>query len=194
MATPPPTQEVFDKLLLCLAPDCDRAGEEYELLRLRLLEYFRSRACLRAEELADEVLNRLAQKVAAGEPIREVPRYCYGLARWIRMEYLRDPKNKHTNFDDLPVIPVLPPDPLLEQERLNCFKHCLQRLTAEEREVVIGYWDHEEQSNSEVRRDMAARLGISPTALRIRISRSKKKLKACYDDCLERGLAALKRT
>src|SRR5215212_7380200 len=80
MATSPPTQEVFDKLLLCLAPDRERAGEEYELLRFKLLEYFRARACFCDEELADEVLNRLAQKVAAGEPIREIRKYCYGLA------------------------------------------------------------------------------------------------------------------
>src|SRR5262245_9902469 len=187
MSTPPPTQEVFDKLLLCLAPDRERAGEEYELLRLRLLTYFRSRASLCAEELADEVLNRVAQKVAAGEPIREMTRYCYGLARWVWMEYLRDPKARHTSFDELPVLPTHMPDPLLLQERLDCFQHCLQRLTAEDRQLIVGYWDHDKQSDSAARRDMAARLGISPTALRIRVSRGKNKLKDCYYNCLETG-------
>jgi DNA-directed RNA polymerase specialized sigma24 family protein len=187
MSTPPPTQEVFDKLLLCLDPDRERAGEEYEMLRLRLLTYFRSRACLCAEELADESLNRLAQKVAAGEPIREMTRYCYGLARLVWMEYLRDPITKNTSLDDLPALPTLMPDPLLQQERLDCFQHCLRRLTAEERQLIVSYWDHDQQSDSAARREMAARLGISPTALRIRVSRGKKKLKDCYYNCLETG-------
>jgi len=187
MSTPPPTQEVFDKLLLCLATERERAGEEYELLRLRLLTYFRSRACLCAEELADEVLNRLAQKVAAGENIREMTRYCYGLARWVWVEYRRDPKARHTSFDELPLIPALPPDQLLQQERSDCFQHCLHRLTEEERQMIVNYWDHDQLSDSAARREMAARLGISPTALRIRVSRGKNKLKECYSDCLEKG-------
>jgi hypothetical protein len=54
-----PTQEAFERLLLCLNPDRKRAGEEYELLRLKLIKYFSLRACLGAEELADETLNRL---------------------------------------------------------------------------------------------------------------------------------------
>src|SRR5262245_41567772 len=64
MATPLTFQETFDKLLIRLNPDRERAGEEYELLRLKLLTYFRSRAYLRAEDLADETLNRLAKKIA----------------------------------------------------------------------------------------------------------------------------------
>ncbi len=187
MSTPPPTQEVFDKLLLYLAPDRERAGEEYELLRLRLLTYFRSRACLCAEELADEALNRLAQKIADGEPIREITRYCYGLAHWVWMEYLRDPKTKHTSFDELPLMTVIMPDPLLLQERMDCFKRCLKRLTAEERLMIVSYWDHDQQSDSTARREIAERMGISPTALRIRISRGKNKLKECYSNCMEKG-------
>src|SRR5262245_44003529 len=187
MSTPPPTQEVFDKLLLCLATERERAGEEYELLRLRLLTYFRSRACLCAEELADEVLNRLAQKVAAGEPIREMTRYCYGLARWVLVEYHREPKTRHTSVDELPLLPTLTPDQLLEQEPSECFHQCLQQLTEEERQMIVRYWDHDQQSDSAARREMAARLGISPTALRIRVSRGKNKLKDCFSNCIEKG-------
>jgi DNA-directed RNA polymerase specialized sigma24 family protein len=194
MATPLPSEEVFEKLLLCLSPDRERAGEEYELLRLRLLKYFRLRACLCAEELADEVLNRMAQKVDAGEPIREVTKYCYGLAHWVWMEYRRDPKTKHLSFDELPLMPVVMPDPLVEQEKWNCFQHCLQRLTADERQVIVNYWDHDQQSDVIARREMATRLGISPTALRIRVSRSKNKLKECYLNCLENGQNTMKRS
>ena len=140
-----------------------------------------------------KALNRLAQKVAAGEPIREITRYCYGLAHWVWVEYRRDPKARHTNFDELLVLPVVSPDPLLQQERWDCFRHCLQSLPAEERQMIVSYWEHDQQSDSVARREMATRLGISPTALRIRISRSKNKLKDCFLTCLEKGQNILKR-
>ena len=194
MATLPPTQKVFDQLLLCLNPNRERAGEEYELLRLRLLEYFRARSCQHTDELADETLNRLARKVAAGEEIREMTRYCYGMARWVWRESLRDPENKGITLDDAPLPPVIPRDRLIEKERLACFQHCLQSLTVEERELMVSYWEHDEQPHSTARRELAERLAISPVALRIRVSRIKNKFKACFSNCLERGLADLKRS
>jgi DNA-directed RNA polymerase specialized sigma24 family protein len=191
MATSPPAQEAFEKLLLCLHPDRERAGEEYEMLRLKLQEYFRSRACLAADELADETLNRLAKKVAEGEEVRDVLRYCYGLARWVRIEHSRKPEANRVSFDDLPVTPFVLQDSLVRKEREACFHHCLGQLPAKERELVVEYWDHENQKHRDARREMAERLQITLTALRIRVSRIKDKLQACFSDCLERGTAKL---
>jgi DNA-directed RNA polymerase specialized sigma24 family protein len=192
MATPPPNQENFEKLLAFLHPDRERAGEKYELLRLKLVEYFRSRACLYAEELADETLNRLAKKVAEGEEIRDTLRYCYGLARWVWMEHSRRPEVNNMSFDDLPVAPFVFQDSLVRKEREACFQHCLRGLLAKERELVVEYWDHENRPHRDARREMAERLQITPMALRIRVSRIKDKLQACFSDCLERGAAKMK--
>ena len=194
MATPLPTQETFDRLLLSLNPDRERAGEEYELLRLKLLEYFRSRASLRAEDLADETLNRLAKKIAEGEEVRDVLRYCYGLARWVWMEYWKKPEAHPMSFDDLPVRPFVAPDLLTLKEDEACCRHCLRQLLSGERDLVIEYWVHENQTHYEARREMAERMRISLTALRIRISRIKDKLESCYSDCLERGLPDKRRS
>jgi DNA-directed RNA polymerase specialized sigma24 family protein len=193
MPTAPPTQEAFDRLLLCINPDRERAGEEYELLRLKLIKYFSLRACLEAEELADETLNRLAKKIAEGEEIRELLRYCYGLARWIYVEYRRNPQSNQIPVDNMSVTPVIPPDPLVEKERQECFHHCLGRLTVEEKETIIKYCDDADQPHQWARRDLVEQLKISSTALRIRVSRIKKKLKACFSDCLEHGPTNLKR-
>jgi DNA-directed RNA polymerase specialized sigma24 family protein len=170
-----------------LHPDRERAGEGYELLRLKLVEYFRSRACLYAEELADETLNRLTKKVAEGEVIRDTLRYCYGLAHWVWVEHLRRPEVNQMSFDDLPVAPFVLPYSLVRKEREACYQHCLRELPAKERELVVEYWDHENQSHRDARREMAERLQITLTALRIRVSRIKDKLQACFSDCLERG-------
>lgn len=192
MATPSPTQETFEKLLTCLHTNRERAGEEYELLRLKLVEYFRSRACMYAEELADETLNRLAKKVAEGEEIRDTLRYCYGLARWVWVEHTRRPEVNNMSFDDLPAAPFVLQDSLVRKEREGCFQHCLRELPAKEMDLVVEYWDHENRSHRDARREMAERLQITMTALRIRVSRIKDKLQACFSDCLERGAAKLK--
>lgn len=192
MATSPPTQESFEKLLMSLHPDRERAGEKYELLRLKLVEYFQSRACLYAEELADETLNRLTKKVAEGEEIRDALRYCYGLARWVWVEHSRRPEVKQMSFDELPVTPFVLQDSLVRKEREACFQYCLRQLPARERELVVEYWDHEDRSHRDARKEMAERLQITLTALRIRVSRIKDELQACFSDCLERGAAKLK--
>jgi RNA polymerase sigma factor (sigma-70 family) len=188
MTTSSPTRENFEKLLVLLDPDRDRAGERYLLLRLKLIEYFRSRTCLSADELADETLNRLARKIGEGEEIRDVSRYSYGLARWVWMEYRRRPEVKNVTLDDLAVSPSVFQESLVQKERDRCFRHCLRELPAKEREIVIAYWDHEDQPHRDARREMAEKLGISLVALRIRVSRIKEKLQKCFSDCVERGL------
>jgi DNA-directed RNA polymerase specialized sigma24 family protein len=192
MATSLPTQETFDKLLLCLHPDRERAGEEYELLRLKLLEYFRVRACLSAEDLADETLNRLAKKIAGGEEIRDVLRYCYGLARWVWIEYLKRPDANSEPLDNAPVPGFMPPDSLLGKEREACYQHCLRELANGEQELIFEYWDHENQPHRNARREMATRRKLTLLALRIRVCRIKDKLKACFSTCLEKGPPKLK--
>jgi DNA-directed RNA polymerase specialized sigma24 family protein len=194
MATPSPTSEAFEKLLSKLNPDRERAGEEYELLRLKLLEYFRSRACQCAEELADETLNRLAKKNMEGEEIRDVLRYTHGLAHWVWMEFLRKPGARPVSFEDLPVAPFVLPTSILQKEREACFHYCLRALPARDRELVVEYWDHRKQTNREARRELAERMQITMIAMRIRISRIKDKLEACFYNCLENGLPKTKRS
>jgi DNA-directed RNA polymerase specialized sigma24 family protein len=178
---------------LFLHPDRERAGEVFELLRLKLVEYFRSRDCLYAEELVDETLNRLAKKVAEGEEIRDALRYCYGLARWVWVEHSRRLEIiNRVSIDDLPVAPFVFQASLIRKEREACFQYCLRELPAKDRELVVEYWDHENQSHRDARREIANRLKITMTALRIRVSRIKDKLQACFSDCLESGAANLK--
>lgn len=192
MATTPLTPENFEKLLLYFNPNRELAGEEYELLWLKMREYFGARACTCAEELADEVMSRLAKKIAEGEEIRDVLRYSYRLAHWIWMEFLRRPESNYVPFDELPVLSFAPPDILLQKEQSGCYLHCMQQITQEERRLVIEYWDNENQSHHKARKRLAKRMGLSLIALRIRITRIKKKLESCYSDCKGKGLPKTK--
>src|SRR5262245_21687271 len=59
---PDMTPEEFDRLLLWLNPDRDKAGEKYEWIRKRLIKIFVCRGCNVPEELADKTINRVARK------------------------------------------------------------------------------------------------------------------------------------
>lgn len=186
MPTTPPTQEAFDKFLSFLNPDRERAGEEFELLRYKLHLFFYSRAPLYAEELADETMNRLIKKVVEDEQIRNVKRYCYGLARWVWVEFHRNSRNKHEVINDTVPHPFAFEDRVLQDEEFRYYLHCLRKLPTQDQELVIAYCNVEEPTYYEARKDLAKKMGISPTALRIRVSRIRSRLTQCLRDCLKR--------
>jgi len=188
MADSPLTKERLDKLLLYLNSDRDRAGELYEILRLKLLQYFKRRSLAFAEELTDKTLDRLIRKIEEGEEILDVNRYCIGLARWIWREFQRNPEALDISSVELTDNSVTPSESLLRKERKAFYYHCLQELERDDRELIVEYSHYENMSHQEARRVIAMRRKISLTALRVRVTRIRKKLKACYADCLEKGL------
>jgi DNA-directed RNA polymerase specialized sigma24 family protein len=176
--------EEFDLLLLKLHHDRERAGEEYLLLWEKLLLYFQSRACPAAEELADETLTRVAKKIAVGDEPRNLSAYCYGFARLIRLEHRKRPGSNRVTFEDLPPAAFYGIEQIDRKERIKCFDTCLREIPTEEARLLIEYCCNSDQPNRDVRRFLAERLGISPTALRIRVHRIKHKLEACVKKCL----------
>lgn len=61
--TQPLTQESFDKLLAWLHHDRDEAGQKYEAIRKKLISYFLVNGRIGPEDLTDETINRVAQKI-----------------------------------------------------------------------------------------------------------------------------------
>jgi DNA-directed RNA polymerase specialized sigma24 family protein len=178
------TREEFDFFLSKLDPDRELAGEAYLLLWDKLRMYFQSRVCLVAERLADETLNRVARKVARGEEIRNLPAYCYGVARLVLLEYLKSGEAGALPLDELPPTPVRKADELERKERLAIFEKCLRELPEVEARLLVQYWYHDDVSNPDARRQMAEELKISGTALRLRIFRIKAKFEQCYQRCM----------
>jgi DNA-directed RNA polymerase specialized sigma24 family protein len=178
------TQEAFDKLLSRLAHEREEAGEKYELLRLKLTQYFTVRGCRSAEELTDITLVRVAQKMAGDTEIINLQAYCHGVARLVWLEYLKSPENNHLPLEDLP-IPFFPPeDPEMDQ-RQKCFDQCLLALPRAEKDLILEYWQQGNQSKQRLRRQIAARLQLSCVALRIRIHRIRVRLEECIFTCLQ---------
>lgn len=174
------THESFDSLLRWLGPDREQAGRRYEEIRRKLIRIFAYRECFDAEDLADETINRVARKLPdisenyVGDPAY----YFYGVAQNIYLEYRR----KKARVIEPPPELSGPPDLLSE-----CLEECLGRLTAENRELVLQYYQEEKHAKIDRRRQIADRLGIGLNALRIRAHRIRANLKDCLTLCINRA-------
>ena len=176
------TQEAFDEFLGWLDTDRERAGKKYEEIRRKLIKIFVCRGCTVSEELADETINRVAKRVPeirgtyVGDPLH----YFYGVAHKVHLEYLR----KKTDLVAQAPEPQRPSDEIeLEYE---CLDECMEKLSPENRELVLQYYREDKRAKIELRKSLAERLGIEQNALRIRAYRIRASLYECMQQCLGR--------
>lgn len=180
------TQEAFDKLLAALAENREEAGEKYLLLRKNIVRFFETRGFDASAEAADEVFNRLARKIEKGDEIENVNTYALGVARMLVLELHKSPLQKTT--DEIPEIGVSPIDKETElhEGKLKCLADCLQELTPENKQIIVGYYQGEKREKIENRQKLADDLGIPNNALRNRAVRLRDKLEICIKDCLRK--------
>jgi DNA-directed RNA polymerase specialized sigma24 family protein len=76
-------QEDFEKLLAWLHPNREQAGQKYETIRESLIKVFSWRGYNDAEDLADEVITRVAAKTRdlADSYVGDPALYFYGVAK-----------------------------------------------------------------------------------------------------------------
>ncbi len=173
------TREKFANFLAWLSPDTDRAGEEYERLRFRLCTFFAQRRCNFSDELADETINRVILKVAE-ERIESKLAYCYGVAKNIYRESLRK-QRPHVDIDDVVIAAQEPQEPAVSND---CLDECLEKLPAENRTLLLEYFSKSKRTKIELHQRISDSLKTSQTALRMRVMRSKQKLKVCVQECM----------
>ena len=177
------TQDLFDELLSWLNSDRELAGQEYEDIRRRLITLFTCRRCHEPEDLADETINRVANKVKEIKDTFVGPRapYFFAVANMVYKEYLRRPP------------PPLPPPPASNSEEIEreyaCLEQCMERQTPGNRKLVLEYYRGEKRAKINHRRKLAEQLGIALNALRIRAHRIRASLQECVEDCLSQAPA-----
>lgn len=177
------TQEAFDALLAWLDPAREEAGRKYEEIRVRLIKIFACRGCCEPEDLADETINRVSKKLTeiessySGDPAL----YFYGVANKVHLEYLR-----HRPVP-VPSPPHEPPDDL--EKEYECLERCIQRLTPDNRRLVLQYYQEEKRAKIDHRKQLAEQLGIALNALRIRAYRIRAALQECVQTCLNEVVA-----
>lgn len=178
-------------LLHWLDADEDKAAEEYLHIHQRLTQYFQKHDPAQATELADEVLQRVTQQLQRehGAPTlfqgSNCLSYCYGIARNVLRELFRQAKRS-------PVVPLedtgislqiaclaAPSDqsePDEQERRFALLEQGLAALTTEQRALVLQYYDREGRDRTQARRALAAQLGISENALRVRLCHIRRQL------------------
>lgn len=177
------TREAFDKLLMCLDPDRERAGIRYENVRLKVVKFFEWRGCESPEDHADETINRVARRINEGEVINNLESYFLGVARMVFLEHEKRRAKERAAVTQLPQTSqhLISDEP--SDLRLESFNKCMRDLPAETRELLIAYYNVEKCTKIEGRKELADRLGIPLNALRIRIHRIRTKLEQCIAAC-----------
>lgn len=185
--------KAFDTLLNWLDEGADSSGQSYLEMRRRLLAYFDRKNCVVPEELADETLNRVARRLEEeGNIVSDTPaQYCYIVARFVFLEYLRARKNE-VPLNELVQEPATDESATAgnkeaeeRRERLmNCLDECTNGLPTANRDLIIRYYRGEQRLKIVNRRALAEELGISINALSIRACRIREKLEACVQQCL----------
>jgi DNA-directed RNA polymerase specialized sigma24 family protein len=173
------SQDSFERLLSWLDQDRERAGKRYEEVRNKLIKVFTCRGCPVPEELADQTIDRVANKVReladvyVGDPLS----YFYGVARNVHLEYLRKSAT--------PAVVLPSPDLThdIEQE-YECLEQCMNQLTQDNRKLILEYYRDEKKLKIDHRKELAERLGIALNALRIRTHRIRAVLQECVQNCV----------
>lgn len=186
------TPEAFERLLLSFDSDREQAGQKYEILRRKLLEFFEARGSRAPDEHADETLNRAARKISEGESVENINNYCYGIARLLWLEASRRQNKESISLDEDFVSSKIASVDEDEREnerqtherRLECFEECLSKLPDETRTFIVEYYREENGLKIEGRKQIAARLKTTLNALRLRASRLRRELGACINSCL----------
>lgn len=172
-------QDDFDRLLVWLDADRERAAVRYEKIRWRLIAILASRRCADAEELADETIDRVSRRVAdiqasyVGDPAI----YFLGVMNNVHHEYLKRPALPRLveHRDDVEII-----------ERLHrCLEICLGKLAPHAREIIEQYYAEDKRAKINLRKRIAAKLGVTNSNLRLRALRIRATLQGCIQQCVD---------
>ncbi|MDQ3668297.1 MAG: hypothetical protein M3410_17330 [Acidobacteriota bacterium] len=190
------TAPAFHRILKWLDEGASSDGRKYLEMRQRLVAYFDRKNCSAPDELADETLNRVARRLDeenvtdSGTP---AAKYCYIVARFVFMEYLRGAQKDRVLSDDIRrqrygnnlAESKHDNEKETQEELLNCLDHCTGKLDSLNRNMILRYYTGKGRVKIESRRALATSLGISMNALSIRACRIRDKIEACVRQCVE---------
>lgn len=183
----------LNRLLIRLDSDTARAWEKYRSIRSRLVKFFEWNQCSFPEELADEVLDRVARKPAE-EEIRDISEFVIGVARYLRLEAHKK-EQRESHLEDRPGGQDSLADPrdheselvgkIDQQSNLACLRDCLAGLNSTDSRLALDYYSAEEEKQKVHRQKLASAVGITMVALRVRANRVREKLERCVGNCVD---------
>jgi RNA polymerase sigma factor (sigma-70 family) len=174
------TQESFEALLAWLDPNREIAGQKYEAIRTGLVRIFVSKGFNDAEDLADLVINRVADRLPeirgtyVGAPVN----YFRGVARNVMREAWR---RKEIATD---VFPESLSHMTSTSDEYDCLLNCLKLLPSEKRELVLDFYVYDKRDKIAHHKRIAQELGITESNLRVRVHRIRNTLEKCVLQCI----------
>jgi DNA-directed RNA polymerase specialized sigma24 family protein len=153
--------------------------------------FFEWRGCAGAPELADETLNRVAAKLAAGEQIHtdDPRRYAFGVARFVYLEAVKRSARRAPaeRADRAPALDRDGDDASEREARLAALEACLDTLPPRTQQILLRYHADDGRQGSDDRKRLADELGIALNALRIRAHRLRAQVENCVRSRLGRS-------
>lgn len=184
--------EEFEKLLGWLSEDRENAGTEYNKIREGLIRYFRFKGCSDSQTLADETLNRVAEKISVLDESKNVKKISifYGFASNVFREYLRNEQRQNEKISRFSIEQsrfAEPEDETIDS-RIECLNKCMAKISDEEREIFVEYYGQEKEKKSAARKKIAGRLQCQLNTLQVRIFRLRSILANCIENCMKKKL------
>jgi DNA-directed RNA polymerase specialized sigma24 family protein len=177
------TPEALTKLLAAFSPNEAEASKLYLSFHLKLVRFFEWKGCRDAEHLVDVTFNRVARKLCEERLIDNV----YAFSRRVADIVLKETWKAQERLADEETLGIMFTEPVdeddMRERRLKCLDECLTKETPENRALILEYFGQNDKAK-EIRRRMAALLGIPPNALRIRVHRIRERLEKCLELCM----------
>jgi RNA polymerase sigma factor (sigma-70 family) len=183
-----PSQSL-EEILAWLDPDREVAATMYVQLRRDLTNIFKWRGLPDPDGLTDEVLDRVEKKVHQVRPTYDGdPRlYFRAVANNVIKENLKKIKTQ-VSLEDIDL-----PEPIISEseedeaaDMAECLQSCLEKLSSENRKLIVAYYAKEKQAKIDHRSELAQQLGISMETLRVKVYRIRVSLQGCIEGCLKR--------
>lgn len=171
------------------APDTAAAEARLFELRPRLARFFASRGrSWAADELADDVILRVLQKIRGGLTVDSLEAFTLGVARNVWLEHIRGRADKTEPLAQ--EFEARQPEPA-DSSELDCLEQSLGQIPPGARALILRFYGAgvSEAKNKDVRRMLAEELGISMNALLLRASKLRRQLGESIERCLEGGVA-----
>jgi DNA-directed RNA polymerase specialized sigma24 family protein len=173
------TTDKFAALLAALGDTPQERGIQYETLRSKIIFFFSRRSLQFPEDLADEVLDRLAHRIAEGVEISSPPAFAFGIARYVARE--QSAKQPHPQIVDEAFWNNVPAHLTTqsEEEEIARMERCLKKLPRADAKLLRGYYLAATDNPMQIRKNLANDLGISANVLRQRVFLARQSLRAC---------------
>jgi RNA polymerase sigma factor (sigma-70 family) len=178
------THQALDCFLNSLGADRDQAGARYLEVHRNLARFFEWRGCPSPEDHADEVITRVAKRLADGEPIRDPATYAIGVARFLLLEIHKNLEKERRIAAAQPQAQPGASESENLERRAECLRLCLEKLSPDNRELILQYYEGEKSRKIENRKRLTEKLRLTVSTLRMRALRIRESLQQCVENCI----------